>query len=265
MIPGMWLVSVALLIVAAACSAAKPPGTTRSPSESGPVLVLAAASLSDALAAAGEGFEKSGLGDVSLSFAASGTLMTQVQRGAPGDVVIFAGSGPMDDLERDGLLRAGSRRSILSNRLVVITRSGGAGAASLEALAASTGRLAIADPDLAPAGQYARAALRSARLWDSLLPRIIPALDVREAAATVATGNADFGFVYATDAAQFPGVIVAFEVPQSLYPPVLYPAAIIGRSARTDAAARFLDYLASGPARAIFESYGFSPAPARVP
>lgn len=242
--------------------AANTPVTT-SAAASGEVLVLAAASLADALDEIAPMFEaKTGI-KVRFSYGGSDSLAGQIKSGAPADAVIFAGAGPLDGLQSAGLTLVEGRRDIAANRLVVIARAGsGAKLASLGDFAAqSSGMLAIADPQLAPAGRYARAALQAAGVWEGVVPRLIPGLDVRNAAAAVTAGNARFGLVYETDAAAVKGVEVAHVVPTEYYPRIVYPAAVVASSRNQKPAKTFLEHLGAADAQAVFSKHGFRPAP----
>lgn len=223
--------------------------------------MLAAVSLSDALTEARDTFEAAGGGRVRLSFGASGVLATQVRRGAPADAVIFAGAGPMDALDRDGLIVEGTRRDVAGNSLVVVARAGSeVRVESLEALARGfEGRIAIGDVATVPAGEYARAALEAAGVWDAVQGRLLPVLDVRAAAAAVASGNAEFGFVYATDAAMVRDVEIALSVPAARHLRISYPAAAVRASSNVAAAAAFLDFLVSEDGQGVFRRHGFPP------
>ena len=76
----------------------------------------------------------------------------------------------------------------------------------------------------------------------------------------VAEGSADAGIVYATDAATADQVTVVAEAPEgSLEGPVIYPVAVVKDSANREAAERFVEFLQSEEAMAVFEAYGFSP------
>jgi molybdate transport system substrate-binding protein len=230
--------------------------------ENDEVVVLAAASLTEVLDQLGKDFERETGLRVRFSYGASDTLAGQVEKGAPADAVVFAGEGPLASLEESGLTIAGSRRDIASNRLVVVVQRGSdTRLLRLAGLADSSGKVAIADPQLAPAGRYARAALEEAGVWRQLEPRIIPGLDVRNAAAAVTSGNARFGIIYQTDAAVSEELEVVLVVPQDLHPPIVYPAAVVARSRRGEAAGRFLEYLGSAPARDVFGRHGFLPPP----
>lgn len=224
--------------------------------------VSAAASLSDVLITVGERFrEETGI-EVAFNFGGSRAIARQIELGAPADVGFFAGADPMSRLVEAGQIEAGEVVEVLSNRLVVVAKAGSdAQVRSLNELASGpSARIAMADPDLAPAGQYARAALRNAGLWGALHGRLIPMQDVRAAAGAVASGHARYGLAYATDAAVINGVEAVLEVPEPLYPRIIYPAAVIGDSRHRLAGDRFLQFLTSDEAREIFIRHGFDPA-----
>jgi len=220
------------------------------------ILVLAAASMTNVLIEVGQEFaDQSGV-DVIFSFGGSNALARQVELGAPADAVIFAGNGPMDRLEASGEIVAGSRLDLLRNRLVLIRDTRSSPLADIRDLASTKGRIALADPVLAPAGVYAKQALETSGLWESLGSRVIPTLDVRAAVGAVDTGAAAFGLVYATDAANASGVAVVLEVPEELHDPIIYPAAVVKGGNGTDAT-EFLEFLVSDAAKAVFMRHGF--------
>ena len=103
-------------------------------------------------------------------------------------------------------------------------------------------------------GKYARIALTRLKVWESVERRIIPADNVRTALNFVARGEAPLGIVYATDARAETRVRVVDTFPASSHEPITYPAAATSRS---PAAAAFVDFLASEPARVIFDKAGF--------
>lgn len=227
--------------------------------------VSAAASLGDAMEEIAAEFERLEGVDVDINLGGSNVLARQVELGAPVDVVVLAGMEPVDELVSEGFVSRADVVEILRNRLVVVAKATDeqlAPLADLATLAADfTGRISIADPQLAPAGLYADAALLAAGGARDLEGRIIPALDVRAAAVAVESGNAEFGIVYATDALAFDGIAVVLEIPADLHPPIVYPAAVIARSgpggASDDLARRFTLFLRGEFAGSVFRSYGF--------
>ena len=220
------------------------------------IVVLAAASMTNVLVEVGQEFESESGVEVVLSFGGSNALARQVELGAPADVVIFAGNGPMDYLEESGEIVASSRVDVLRNRLVVIGDGGSAPLTGIRDLLTTEGRIALADPVLAPVGLYAKQALEMSGLWKILRSRVIPTLDVRAAVGAVDTGSAAFGLVYATDVANAGGVVMVFEVPEELHDPIIYPAAVVKHRHGIDAS-EFLEFLVSDGAKAVFMRHGF--------
>jgi molybdate transport system substrate-binding protein len=227
--------------------------------------VSAAASLSDVLQEIAPIYEKQS-GDATLfNFGSSSTLARQIQEGAPADIFISADELKMDQLQQRGLIVRKSRRSILSNTLVIIvpgeSRLKIASPADLADPAIRN--IAVAEPQTVPVGIYAREYLRKLRLWDKVKDKIVPTDNVRAALAAVESQNAETGIVYKTDALISHAVRIAYEVPRDEGPDISYPAAVLADSKQKAAAQRFLDYLQSPPARAIFRKYGFLLKPAK--
>jgi molybdate transport system substrate-binding protein len=214
--------------------------------------VFAAASLKNALDEANRGFAARCI----VSYAASSALARQIEAGAPAQVYISADEAWMDELEHKQLLERGTRRDLLGNRLVWIVPAGRPLPADpLDALAPGE-RLALADPRYVPAGKYARAALEAMGVWPRLAGRLAPAENVRAALALVARGASPLGIVYQTDARDEPKVRVAGRIDPRLHPPIVYPAAALRGAPAL--ARRYLDYLATPAAMAVFERHGFS-------
>jgi molybdate transport system substrate-binding protein len=212
--------------------------------------VSAAASLTDALQEIASRYSDK----VVFNFGASSILARQIEEGAPADVFISADELKMDDLQRRGLIVKKSRRSILSNALVVVVPSD----SKLKITSAKDllgHSIAIAEPSSVPAGIYAKEYLREERVWDRVAGKIVPTENVRGALAAVESGNVDAGIVYKTDALSSRAVKIAYEVKGG--PRISYPAAVVSDSREKRAAQRFLDYLQSKPARDVFRRYGF--------
>jgi molybdate transport system substrate-binding protein len=199
---------------------------------------------------------------VRISYAASSALARQLEQGAPADLYLSADIDWMAWSAARHLVRAETRIDLLGNRLVLIAPARDARTMALRrgmdlAGALGGGRLALADPAAVPAGKYGKAALAALGVWDSVKDRLARAENVRAALAFVARGEAPLGIVYASDAAVEPGVRVVATFGAGLHPPIVYPAAVTAASTNP-AAARFLAFLASEPARPIFERYGFT-------
>lgn len=196
--------------------------------------------------------------EVMLNLWASGLLQRQIEEGAPVDIFVAASRTEMDELRQKGLLAAGTERDLLSNRLVLICPASDCritGFASLTSPAVR--RIAIANPESVPAGRYARQTLQHLHLWQTIQSKIVLAGDVRQALADVETGNAAAGLVYSTEAQLSPRVRRVADAPADSHQPIVYPVAIIRRSANAAAAKRFVDFMFGPQARAAFERQGF--------
>ena len=224
------------------------------------ILVFTAASLTDVMEKLGDQFtEREGI-KVNISAGGSTALAQQIISGAPVDAFIPAGPQPMDRLEKRGLLLPYTRVDLLTNKLVLVGPpdvSDKMGIASVEDLASADASVAIADPDLAPAGRYAREALRNLALWPQLEPRLVFGLDVRGTLNYVKTGNVDVGIVYRTDTRIVEGLEILATLPEGSYSPIVYPAGVIAHSDHVDAASKFVVFLRGDVATETFQEYGF--------
>jgi molybdate transport system substrate-binding protein len=221
--------------------------------------VSAASSLTDALHEVAKVYQSETHDTLLFDLGASSTLARQIAEGAPSDVFISADELKMDQLQQRGFIIKASRRSILSNTLVIIVPSDSSlkinSAADLADPAISN--IAVAEPQSVPAGIYAKEYLRALHVWDRIKDKVIPTENVRAALAAVESGNVQTGIVYRTDALVSRSVRIAFEVPRTQGPKISYPVAIVGDSKQKAAAQRFIDFLQSPPAQEIFRKYGF--------
>lgn len=229
------------------------------------VTVYAAASLTGALQDIGKDYEAETGVQVKFSFAASSLLARQIEAGAEADIFFSADAAWMDYLAGRSLVKPETRKTLLSNRLVLIAAKENPVKLEIKsgfplARALGDGRLAVADPDSVPAGRYARGALTSLGVWDSVSERLVRAENVRVALTYVARGEAPLGIVYVTDALAEPQVRTVDVFPASSHPPVVYPAALTATSASASARA-FLTALGGETAAAVFTRYGFAVLP----
>lgn len=229
-----------------------------------PVVVFAAASLTDALGSVITQFERETGIVVQASYASSSALARQIEAGAPADLFLMADKDWMDDLQAHGRVRPGSRQDLLGNRLVLIVPRSSALQVRLGqdgglAAALGDGHWVTGDPDAVPVGRYAAAALRHLGLWDAIASRLVRAEDTRFALAMVARGEATFGVVYETDARIEPRVRIVDTFPVDSHPPIIYPVALAPTA--SVAAGKLWQYLRSPAAAAEFRRYGFQAGP----
>lgn len=228
------------------------------------LVVSAAASLTNAFKEIGATFEQTHPGvKVVFNFAASGPLLQQIAQGAPADVFASADQESMDKAQQQNLILADTRANFVANKLVLVTPADSSVViGSLADLAKpEVKRIAIGTPASVPAGRYAKGALEAAKLWETLSPKFVYADSVRQALAYVARGEAQAGFVYATDAGiERNKVNVAAEVPVAT--PIFYPIAQVAASRNAALAREFLGYVLSPVGQKQLAGYGFaSPEP----
>jgi molybdate transport system substrate-binding protein len=163
---------------------------------------------------------------------------------------------------RNQLIRDDTRVDLLGNRLVLIAPSdSNLGEVSIGpgfdlAKLADDGRIVTGDIRAVPVGRYAKAALEKLGAWRAAERKLAMAENVRAALALVARGEAAFGIVYATDARIEPKVKIVGVFPADSHPAIVYPVGLTATA--RPAAERFLAYLRSPAAKAVFEAHGFT-------
>jgi molybdate transport system substrate-binding protein len=224
------------------------------------VNVFAAASLTESLKEAAAVYSNKSQDKIVFSFGASSTLARQIEEGAPADIFFSADEAKMNELEKNGLIVGSTRRTRLSNTLVIVVAVGAAvSMRSAKDLAQpAIKRIALGDPRAVPIGVYARQYLERLGLWKVIEPKVVVTENVRAALAAVETGDADASIVYRTDAMVSKKVQVAFEVPLAEGPHIAYPMAVVKSAIDPEAAKRFLEFLNSKTAGEIFEKHGFA-------
>lgn len=226
----------------------------------GTITVFAAASTTGPITEIARQWEEQTGMAVRVNTAASSTLARQIQAGAPTDVYVSANPRWMNVLERDGLIRAETRRDTLANRLAIVAPiAGSSPSVDVESATppAIPGRWAIGDPAHVPAGMYAKEALISLGWWDALKARLAPAASVRAALRFVEAGQCRIGIVYSSDAATSARVRRLALLPDTSHASIRYPAAACKGAG--PAAERFLAFLSGPQARGVWERSGFMP------
>lgn len=231
------------------------------PAHAADITIFAAASLKEGLDENVKAFGAKTGHQVRVSYAGSNALAKQIENGAPADLFISADEEWMDYVVNKNLIAAGSRRNLLTNSLVLVAPAGstvslriGPKFPLLDAL--KGGRLALANPDVVPAGKYARAALAKLDVWGDVEKTLTRSENVRASLVLVARGETPLGIVYATDAKAEPKVRMVDTFPSSLHPPVVYPAAVLAGKLNPVTQA-LLDYLGGAEARVVWSRSGF--------
>lgn len=226
-----------------------------------PVRVAVASNFAAAANALAEAFEADGGERIVTSAASTGKLFAQISNGAPFDVLLAADVERPERLEATGLAVPGSRFTYAVGQLVVWSRDPGlaAGGCRDAVLAATTARIAIANPRTAPYGEAARQSLVALGVWETVRPRLVFGENVAQTLQFVATGNATLGFVAAAQVgdADLPAATCVWRVPADYHAPIEQQAVLLTRAADNNAAIAFLDFLKSEEARAMIRDFGY--------
>ena len=224
--------------------------------------VFAAASMKNAVDDINAAFRKATGIKTSSSYAASSALAKQIENGAPADVFASADLEWMDYVARKTLIRDDTRTNLLGNKLVLVApKDSKIGNVAIGpgfdlAKLAGDGRIATGDVRAVPAGKYAKAALEKLGAWPAAERKFAMAENVRAALVLVGRGEAALGIVYETDAKVEPNVKIIGHFPADSHPAIIYPVALTANA--KPHAMRYLNFLRSGTAKAVFETYGFT-------
>ena len=227
------------------------------------ITVAAAADLSTALKELGERYEQKTGVKVKLSFGASGALTQQIQNGAPFDLFFSADMDYPHQLIAAGEADGASPYQYAVGKLVLWVQANSP--LDLEhqgmnvLLDSSVKRIAIANPQHAPYGRAAVAALRHAGVYDRVADRLVLGENVAQAAQFVESGNAQAGFVALAHAVapDMRDIGKYWEVPAEYYPPLAQGVVVLSRSKHKREAAEFLEYIKGKKAADLFGKYGF--------
>jgi molybdate transport system substrate-binding protein len=228
--------------------------------------IAAAANLVYALDALDAEFAKSMPGvTVTSATGASGSLVAQIEHGAPYDIFLSADPDFPRALVKAGQADAGSLSAFAVGRLVLWTTEAGIDVSDISAAVRSPSvkRLAIANVATAPFGRAAKEALEKLGAWDDAEPKLVVGENISQTAQFVDTGNADAGFVALS-------IVVSpklrdkghwTEVPANLYGSLEQCAVITAHGSANPASARYIAFLHSPSARTILQQFGYGIPP----
>jgi molybdate transport system substrate-binding protein len=242
---------VVIELPAAAEASDEPPASAES------LLVAAASDLQFAFPEIGARFEAETGQKVTFTFGSTGNLTTQIENGAPFDILAAANVAFVDRLTAQGLTIPATQQLYAQGRIVlVVNRASGLHATTLEDLLdPAIIRISIANPEHAPYGMAAREALQSAGVWEAVEEKLVLGENVSQALQFVQTGDAPVGIV-ALSIADVPEVTGTL-VPAELHEPINQALAVIKSTAHKDAARAFVEFVNSPEGREIMKRYGF--------
>jgi molybdate transport system substrate-binding protein len=236
----------------------------------GQLTVAAAADLTFALREAAAQFRQQTGNSVLLAYGSSGNFFSQIANGAPYDIFFSADVAYPKRLEAAGLTEPGSMFEYAVGRIVIWVPSN----SSLDLrrgvpllLEKQVRKIAIANPQHAPYGRAAVAAMRHAGIYDRVKERLVLGESVSQAAQFVVSGNADAGIIALSLAVAPPmkakGRYV--EIPAEDYPAIIQAAVVLKRAPDKQLASQFLAFLQQPPGVALMEKYGFLRASVKAP
>ena len=224
------------------------------------LLISAAASLTDVLNEIKEIYKEiEPHTTLTYSFGSLGALQTQIEEGAPVDIFMSAAQKQMDTLTEKGLILDETNKTLLVNKIVLITpANSNLSLSSFEDLIKDeVGKIAIGDPGNVPVGQYSEEIFENLNIKDKVSPKTVLGNDVRAVLTWVENEEVDCGIVYATDAYTSDKIKIITEAPAGSHKEVNYPVAVVKTSKNDEAAKKFIDFLSTDKAIALFEKYGF--------
>ncbi|HWG19174.1 MAG TPA: molybdate ABC transporter substrate-binding protein [Terracidiphilus sp.] len=233
------------------------------------VRIAAAADLEPVLPPILQQFEQATGIRAEATYQASAALTTQIENGAPFDVFLSADLGYPQKLISEGLAEglgegaSGTPITYAKGTLVLWTRNDSRlPPPSLDLLRnPALKRLAIANPDRAPYGKAAVAALQKLGIYDALKPRFATAENIAQAAQFVDSDNADAGLISLTSA-KTPHLSSTgryFEIPRDLYPAIEQGAVLMSKASQRVGGKKFLVFLMSAPVQEELRKFGLTP------
>ncbi len=226
------------------------------------ISVAAAADLQFAMQDIAGRFQKETGKTVKPIYGSSGNFFQQIQSGAPFEVFFSANLDYPKRLEAAGLTEPGSYYEYARGRIVIWVPSGskldlGSGMKAL--LDPSVRKIAIANPQHAPYGQAAVAAMQREKIYDKLKDKLVLGENISQTASFVVSGAADVGIV-ALSLALSPNMKDKgryAEVPSEEYPPIEQACVILRSSKNKDVARQFLSFIKTGAISDVLKNYGF--------
>ena len=227
------------------------------------ITVAAAADLQFAFQDIAARFEKQTNHPVKLTFGSSGNFFSQIQNGAPFDVYFSADIDYPKRLEAAGLTEPGTLYEYATGKIVLWAPSGSKVDVSkgLQVLLDSNvSKVAIANPEHAPYGRAAVAAMKHENVYNKVSGKLVLGENISQTASLVVSGGADVGII-ALSLAVAPTMKPKgqyAEIPTDAYPAIQQAAVIVKSSPKKDIARQFMDYLKTPEIQAVLRDYGFT-------
>ncbi|HWD43956.1 MAG TPA: molybdate ABC transporter substrate-binding protein [Actinomycetota bacterium] len=249
------MLAAAALVLAACGGGDDDSGGSSGAASSGELKVFAAASLTAAFTKIGDQYAAANGGDrVTFNFAGSQALATQIQQGAPADVLASADIANMDKVKD----LVGTPENFASNLLAMVVEKGNPkDVRTLDDLANPGLKVVLAAPEV-PAGKYAAEILGRAGVT---VKPVSQEDNVKAVVTKVSLGEADAGIVYVTDVTAGGDKVEGVDIPEEQNVVATYPIATIKASKDQQGAEAFMDLVLSAEGQQVLKEYGFLPPP----
>lgn len=229
---------------------------TEQKAEAQNISLFAAASLEESLGKIIPEFEKENNCKVDVNLASSGKLQKQIEQKAPCDVFVSAGKKQVKALEEKGLVK--ESKSLLKNKLVIVkNKETDVKISKIEDLQNVKGKIAVAELETVPVGQYTKQSLTHFNLLDKLQSKFVYGKNVKDTLRFVDSKEADVAFVYSSDAITDDKVEVAFSVDGSSHKPIIYPITKTTYSKNSELQNKLYEFLQNKISEGYFKEAGF--------
>ncbi len=247
-----YVAAAALLLAVAGCGG----GQDGEPAQGNPqtLNVFAAASLKDTFGTLEKRFEQANPGtDVTLTFAGSSDLATQIGQGAPADVFASADDSNMKKVADKQLTAAAPQRFATNTLQIAVAPNDPKGITSLQDLANPANKVVLCAPQV-PCGSAAGKVEKAAGV--DIRP-VSEEQDVKSVLSKVTSGNADAGLVYVTDVTAAGGLVRGVGFPEASSAVNNYPIAVLGNAQNAELADRWVRLVTGPEGRQVLTAAGF--------
>ena len=221
------------------------------------IMVSAAASLKNCLEEIIPEYEKTSSDKIILNLGGSGTLRTQIEKGAEVDIFISANQANAERIVKNGIAKKENVYDFLSNVLILVKSPySKSKISSVEELKNSDVYIAVGNPETAPVGVYTLQALKNLGIFDTLnQDKIVYAKDVTATAQYVDMGETDFGIIYDSDKNRMKNPIVVADFPENSHDKIIYSLVLLNNNKETE---KFFEFLKKDSTKEIFKKHGFT-------
>ncbi|NKF07822.1 molybdate ABC transporter substrate-binding protein [Clostridium gasigenes] len=223
------------------------------------ITISVAASLTEPINKIKEEYESANNVKININTGGSGTLKRQISEGAEVDIFFSANEKFMNDLINEELVLKEEVCSPLRNSLVLVKNNAVSEKINkLDDLIGLNKKIALGEIETVPAGEYAKEALSNMNLWEGIETNVVYGKDVKAVKTYVESGDADFGFIYKSDAKDLKDSQIVLEVPSKNHKEIIYVLAPIKSSKNHKENIKIIEFITSNRGKEIFEEYGFN-------